>query len=417
VARLGGPTSARVLDRSLRVFFRSGVLVTLGRPRQAWQFARTLRWQRAAAKVRARGQKQGLLVPPIVIFSITHQCNLECAGCYARTFRAADAAPGSGIDGAAARADGAAPAAPAPGLEAAPAGAAPAASVAATPCDELSDAKLAGIVAEAVDLGVSFFVIAGGEPLLRAEILTVAECFPRSLFLLFTNGVLLDDDMASRMGRAKNVLPLLSLEGTEVETDERRGAGTYRQLVGAMARLRKNRLFFGCSLTLTSRDFSIVLADGYIDGLFEAGCRLFLFADYTPTDEATAGWALSEQQHEEVASRMRSLRKRHPALFVAVPWDEEEVGGCLSAGRGFVHINASGDLEPCPFSPYSDVNLNEKTLQEALRSPFLARLRDLPELSTYSGRGCALWKNRERVEQVLEETRRGPLADVPAPPS
>jgi MoaA/NifB/PqqE/SkfB family radical SAM enzyme len=91
---------------------------------------------------------------------------------------------------------------------------------------------------------------------------------------------------------------------------------------------------------------------------------------------------------------------------VAVPWDEQEVGGCLSAGRGFVHINASGDLEPCPFAPCSDVNLNDESLAQALRSPFLQALRELPELSEYTGGGCALWKNREQVERVLARQRR-----------
>ena len=79
-------------------------------------------------------------------------------------------------------------------------------------------------------------------------------------------------------------------------------------------------------------------------------------------------------------------------MFVAVPWDEAEAGGCLSAGRGFVHINASGGVEPCPFAPYSDADLTEVSLLEALKSPFLARLREMPELVDYEGAGCELWK-------------------------
>jgi MoaA/NifB/PqqE/SkfB family radical SAM enzyme len=213
--------------------------------------------------------------------------------------------------------------------------------------------------------------------------------------------VLIDAAVVERLARLRNVVLLLSLEGTAAETDERRGEGTHRLLLEAMARLKKKRLFFGCSLTLTSGNFSPVLDDEYIGELVELGCRLFLFADYTPTDEATAGWVLADAQREQVTSRMQSLRRRYPALFVAVPWDEQEVGGCLSAGRGFVHINASGDLEPCPFAPYSDVNVKQTSLADALRSPFLAGLRAMPELSQYSGGGCALWKNRETVEKVL----------------
>jgi MoaA/NifB/PqqE/SkfB family radical SAM enzyme len=124
-------------------------------------------------------------------------------------------------------------------------------------------------------------------------------------------------------------------------------------------------------------------------------------------DPGTEDWVLTAAQRGQVEAEMRTLRGQHRAVFVAVPWDEREVGGCLSAGKGFVHINASGEVEPCPFAPYSDADLNEVSLLEALRSPFLARLRDLPELFEYDGGGCELWKNRELVEQALAETRAG----------
>jgi len=371
---LGRPSPAKVLDRSLVVFFWNGMRVAAGRPRQAWQFFRTIRWQAAAARTRSEWQKRDLQVPPIIIFSVTHQCNLECVGCYARSFQIAGERASAGD---------------------------------ATSLEELSDARLGRIVAEADDLGVSFFVIAGGEPLMRPEILTIAEHFPRVLFLLLTNGVIMDPATITRLARLRNVVPMLSLEGTATETDERRGEGIHRRLLEVMGSMKEKRLFFGCSLTLTSRNFCTILDENYIRGLFHSGCRFFLLLDYTPTDDTTAGWALTDDQRGQVTSRVRILRRRYRALFIAVPWDELGVGGCLSSGSGFVHINASGDLEPCPFAPYSDVNLKETSLADALRSPFLARLRTMPELSEDTGGGCALWKNRELVESMLAEVRPG----------
>jgi MoaA/NifB/PqqE/SkfB family radical SAM enzyme len=368
------------LDRSLAVFFWNGLRVTLTRPRQAWQFLRTVRWQAAAVKTRLEWQRRDLRVPPIVIFSITHQCNLTCAGCYARSFQIPFEQPSLGD-----------------GLLSGDTNA----------LNELSESRLGSIVAEANDLGVSFLVIAGGEPLMRPEILDIAERFPHMLFLLLTNGVLVGPETIHRLTRLRNVVSMLSLEGTATETDGRRGEGTYRRLMDVMGCLNEERVFFGCSLTLTSANFSIVLDESYIRGLVKAGCRFFLLLDYTPTEEKTEGWVLTDEQRGQVTSRMRFLRKRYPALFIAVPWDELSVGGCLSSGRGFVHINASGDLEPCPFAPYSDVNLKEVSLMQALRSPFLADLRAMPELAQYSGGGCALWKNREQVERVLAAARQG----------
>ena len=98
-----------------------------------------------------------------------------------------------------------------------------------------------------------------------------------------------------------------------------------------------------------------------------------------------------------------SFRSRFKAAFIAVPWDEEEQGGCLASGRGFVHINAAGDLEPCPFAPYSDVSLKQMALKEALRSPFLAVMRENHDLFAETSTGCALWNNRERVRALLAE--------------
>ncbi len=100
-------------------------------------------------------------------------------------------------------------------------------------------------------------------------------------------------------------------------------------------------------------------------------------------------------------SLVASFRRRFPAVFIAVPWDEEEQGGCLASGRGFVHISATGDLEPCPFAPYSDTNLLKVPLREALRSRFLGLIRENHALFAETAGGCALWKNREAVDLLL----------------
>ena len=98
---------------------------------------------------------------------------------------------------------------------------------------------------------------------------------------------------------------------------------------------------------------------------------------------------------------LASFRQRFHAVFIAVPWDEEEQGGCLASGRGFVHISASGDLEPCPFAPYSDTNLLTVSFRDALRSRFLAAMRENHDMFAETEGGCALWKNKQAVESLL----------------
>jgi MoaA/NifB/PqqE/SkfB family radical SAM enzyme len=352
--------SRKVLNDALKVFFKDALKTSLRNPIQAIHFFRTIRWQTKAARIRSRWAKQGVPVPPILIFSITNQCNLDCKGCYQKEFH--------------------------PSTE-----------------QELSSDKLKEITQEAHEMGMYFFVIAGGEPLIRPEFLEITQEYRGIIFLVFTNGTLIDDAMVKQFKKQKNVVPLISLEGDAEDTNERRGEGTYERVLDIMGQLRKNGTFFGTSITLTRPNFATVTAPEFIKDLVGVGCKFFLFLDYTPTQEGTEDWVLLDDQRMQVMSLIKSFRKQFSALFIGVPWDEMDVGGCLSAGRGFVHINAEGDVEPCPFAPISDKNLKDVTLKEALQSDFLERIRQIPELSQYTGGGCALWKNRERVRSLLQE--------------
>jgi MoaA/NifB/PqqE/SkfB family radical SAM enzyme len=348
----------RQLNGALKVFFKNGIRVALSHPRQAWPFARAVFRLRKAARRRAALKSRGTTVPPIIIFSVTDRCNLACAGCYAQSFRA----PTEG---------------------------------------ELDGAAMRRIVEEARDLGVSFFVIAGGEPLLRPELAGIMGAFPEIIFFVFTNGLLMDEAWLSTLRRHPNIVPLLSFEGDRAMTDGRRAPGTYDRLMGLCGELRRRKVFFGASLTLTRGHFSVITSREYTEGLVAAGCKFFLYLEYTPTTEGTEDWVLTPDQRAQMRELLPSLRATFPALFIAVPWDEDDVGGCLAAGRGFVHINPRGDLEPCPFAPFSDVNIQRVPLEEALRSKFLETIRGRPELARETGSGCVLWKERAVVTSLL----------------
>jgi len=353
-------SSSRILNNSLRDFFGDALRITLRNPIQAFSFVRTLFWLRKAANLRESWKRKGYLVPPILIFSVTNECNLQCPGCYNQTFH---------------RASG----------------------------DELSDKKLWELAAEAKELGISFFVIAGGEPFLRPVLLDVMKKYPEIIFLVFTNGTLIDDKIVERFKRQRNVVPMISLEGNQEETDERRGAGTFGQLQETMQKMRKLSIFFGLSLTLVRKNFATITADEFIGKCAKLGCKFFLFIEYTPTQEGTEDWVLTEEQRSRVRGIMLDYRSKYRSLFIAVPWDEEDVGGCLSAGRGFVHINAAGDLEPCPFAPFSDTNVRDHSLKDALQSKLCEKIRQLPELSREKGGGCVLWKERELVQSLIKD--------------
>lgn len=346
------------LNASILRFFRKAVTLSLAHPSFFFPALRLMHYQRAAARRRARFQEEGTQVPPFLIVSVTKACNLTCSGCYARSF--------SG-----------------------------------TTEGHMDRRLLIRTLSEAQELGISYVIIAGGEPLAHPDLLEIIGGFPRLVFLIFTNGLLLEPSIVHRFRTMRNVVPVLSLEGDEKQTDARRGSGVYRQVMYACELLNKYDIFFGVSLTTTQENFAMVTDDGYVQDLVARGCRLYFFVEYVPVAEHSLTHPPSMEQRRELLVRIDTLSDSFPSLFVAFPGSEEQFGGCLSSGRGFVHVNASGGLEPCPFAPYSDVSLANVSLQEALQSRFLSSIRGREDLLKETTGGCALWVHRGEVEQLL----------------
>lgn len=265
----------------------------------------------------------------------------------------------------------------------------------------MGDEKIRQVIAEARELGISFMVLAGGEPLVRPKILEITADFPEIILLVFTNGLLIDDRLLAKLKRQPNFIPVISLEGYQDKTNERRGQGVFEHLANIIQRIKRWGIFWSVSLTVTRPNFNAVTDAGFIKSLIDLGCKLFFFIEYTPIQEGTEGWLLSDEQRSRLISIRDSFRARYQALFIAIPGDEEEIGGCLSAGRGFVHVSANGDVEPCPFAPYSDSNLREISLRKALQSEFLRKIRNEHQHLHEVEGGCALWIEREWVRSLL----------------
>jgi len=304
-------------------------------------------------------------VPPFVIYSITDRCNLDCAGCYAKLLHRSDR-------------------------------------------PELSDDRVLELLGETRDLGVSVMLLAGGEPLLRESLLAFTAQFPEILFLLFTNGSLVDETAIDRLSGQRHVVPVLSIEGNEAQTDERRGGGTYRYVTEAMTRLKKGRVFFGTSTTLSRENFELATSEAHLRDLMRRGCRLFYYINYVPVKPGTEHLQLEPGQVRELEEHLAHYRRSLPALFIAFPHDEIALGGCLAAGRGFLHINPYGDVEPCPFSPYSDTNLTEASFVDALASPLLQKILHSGVVLDETDGRCALWKQRSWVARLLAEGKQEP---------
>ncbi|MDH7555459.1 MAG: hypothetical protein ACQXXL_03650 [Candidatus Methanosuratincola sp.] len=153
------------------------------------------------------------------------------------------------------------------------------------------------------------------------------------MFLVFTNGLLINGEFTEVVRRQRNLVPLLSMEGYRDGTDGRRGSGVYDQLLAVIANLKKQNVFWGASLTVTRANFNIVTDQSFVEGMVKSGCRLFMFVEYTPVKDGTEDWVITQEQRAEMKKIRDALRSRFSAWFVALPGDEEEIGGCL-CGQG-----------------------------------------------------------------------------------
>ncbi|MDG6225930.1 MAG: radical SAM protein [Candidatus Thermoplasmatota archaeon] len=351
-----------MLSVSIKGLFKKGISLLKGDPSLFFHAMRHYDNQRRASIRRKRHENLGIHVPPFMILSMTHECNLNCQGCYSKLLQR-----GSG--------------------------------------PELDEGEVDRIIKESSDLGISVVLVAGGEPLVKDWIIDLLAGHSKMLFLLFTNGTMLDEAMLKRIKEANNIIPMLSIEGLEADTDGRRGLGVWDSCLRTMELLHGAGLFFGVSLTVTRANHTLVTSDGFIGSIIEKGPRLFIFVEYVPVKEGSETLCLDEQQVKDIEHVSTLLSEKHPGIFISFPGDEDKMGGCLSSGRGFVHVNPWGDLEPCPFAPYSDMNLRKMSMKEALSSPLLREIRSNREMVGQVKGGCALWEHREWVQSISAKDR------------
>ncbi len=345
---------------------------TLKNPRESAFMVRFAAASRAASKKRRAMEDAGEHIPPFLIASITSRCNLHCAGCYSRCNHA---------------------------------------TVDAEPVSQLSGEDWYRIFDEADDLGISFILLAGGEPMLRWDVMQAAAKKPNILFPIFTNGTYMNEQYFELFSKNRNLLPVMSIEGEKEITDARRGDGIYDLLISNMDELKRRGLIFGASVTVTTENIREVSSDAFLKKLSDRGCKVVIFVEFVPVTEESKELAPGDEEREFLQKEVARLRSEHPEMvYISFPGDEKSSGGCVAAGRGFFHINSHGGAEPCPFSPYSDVNLKQLSLREAMHSPLFTALQDGGILTDDHAGGCVLYEKRELVERLLAESSERKMA-------
>ncbi len=241
--------------------------------------------------------------------------------------------------------------------------------------------EIDSIIRQGKELGVYFYIYTGGEPLVRkSDLIRLCGKHDDCVFLAFTNGTLIDEKFADEMLKVGNFIPAISLEGNERDTDSRRGQGVYQKARKAMNLLRERKLLYGISSCYTSVNYKSITSDEYYQSLIDMGAYFIWYFHYMPVGNDAAPELLpTPEQREYVYHRIRRLRAEKPLFAIDFQNDAEYVDGCIAGGRRYLHINANGDVDPCVFIHYSNANIRECTLLEALQSPlFMAYHNNMP---------------------------------------
>ena len=306
-------------------------------------------------------EREGCSVPWAILLDPTSACNLRCTGCWAAEY-------GNQLN--------------------------------------LSLETIDSIIRQGKELGTYMYIYTGGEPLVRkTDLIRICEMHPDCEFLSFTNGTLIDEQFCQDMLRVKNFVPAISLEGFEEANDGRRGEGIYQKVRNAMALLKEHKLPFGISTCYTSKNILDVSSEEYFDLMVDSGALFVWFFHYMPVgNDAVTELLPTPAQREMMYHRIRAYRQTKPIFSIDFQNDAEYVGGCIAGGRCYLHINAKGDVEPCVFIHYSDSNIHQVSLLDALKGPLFMAYHNNQPFNENMLRPCPMLENPEKLRGMVRET-------------
>lgn len=309
----------------------------------------------------------GIHIPSLILVDPTSACNLRCTGCWAGEYKKTD---------------------------------------------RLEPELLDRIFNEAKELGIYWVALSGGEPFAYPELLDVVARHPDMGFMAYTNGTLIDDQVADRLAEVANLSPAFSLEGWREETDARRGEGVFDQVMAAMDRLRERSVYFGTSITVTRNNIDTLFSDEFMDFLVDKGATYAWSFHYVPIGRGPdLDMMITPEQRAWLVKRVAEIRMTKPILLADFWNDGHFTSGCIAGGRMFFHINAAGMVEPCAFVHFATDNIRDKSLKEVLASPLFTAYQKRQPFNKNHYAPCPIIDAPQALRDIVEETGAQPTHD------
>ena len=328
--------------------------------RLLWKLFYQAGWKglRSVQKHRRR-LKRGEFFPPFLYISIINSCNLRCQGCWVDV-----AAKQTKID-----------------------------------IDALNRT-----ISQAKAMGNAFFGILGGEPFLHKDLLELLEGHPDVYFQVFTNGHFITDEVAQLLRKLGNVTPLISIEGSEIVSDQRRGREeVFSKSMQGIQNCLQNKVLTGVCTSVCRTNIDDLLTSAWVDRLIEMGVMYCWFHVYRPVGpDSNPDLALDTEQLRRVRQFVVDTRATKPIIVIDAYHDGQGRALC-PAVTGFTHhIGPAGDIEPCPIIQLAKESIHDqRPLAEVFnQSQFL---RDFRELTAQHTRGCVVLERPDLLIQLADK--------------
>lgn len=328
--------------------------------RLLWKLFYQAGWKgfRSVQKHRSR-LKKGEFFPPFLYLSVINSCNLRCQGCW--------------VDVAAKQ-------------------------------TKIDLPALNRTVDQAKEMGNSFFGILGGEPFMHKELLDFLEGQQDVYFQVFTNGHFITDEVAKRLRKMGNVTPLISVEGTEIVSDERRGRPeVLNQTMQGIQNCLNNKVLTGVCTSICRTNIDDLLTDDWVNNLIDMGVMYCWFHVYRPMGpEPMPELALDPDQLRRVRQFVVDTRATKPIIVIDAYHDGEGRALCPAATGFTHHVGPAGDIEPCPIIQLATESIHDdRPLKDTFNNSEF--LRDFRRLAAESTRGCVVLERPDMLIDLAEK--------------
>ena len=301
--------------------------------------------------------KRGEYFPPFLQISILNSCNLRCQGCWVD------------VDG---------------------------------PAHRIDLAAMNRLINDAKRHGNAFFGILGGEPFLHPELFDILAAHPDCYFQVFTNGQAITQDTAKKLRALGNVTPLVSIEGSNVVSDERRGSqGVFDKSMRGLENCLRERLITGVATSVCQSNIDDLLSEKWLRELIRLGAHYVWFYTYRPVGgRSNPQLALSQEQLVRVRRFVTEMRAKLPIGIVDCYYDHDGTALCPMTTGASHHVNPRGEIEPCPLIQFAVENIADaRGIYETVRDS--AFLRDFREVTGKTTRGCIILERPDIVRDLV----------------